>query len=198
MIALSILNLGNLSNIYGSELGSLSLDADEKFDGVKDAATDISRTVSRRDIATQMSPEGSIFSSPERKPSFSPSSPTVLPIVELQSVNSSKLEIRDVQVDERVTMTRWSKKHRGRIPGKGSENVDGWKKKAVEAHSSAWEVSETAKSISKYVHLTVVLFMSPVFCYDRKNIMQDSFEVTGAFGILSIRMLKIRNSKIPP
>lgn len=70
MIALSILNLGNLSNIYGFDLGSLSLDADEKFDGVKDAATDISRTVSRRDIATQMSPEGSIFSSPERKPSF--------------------------------------------------------------------------------------------------------------------------------
>lgn len=145
--------MGRSASVHGcSELlnqSSLRDSRDEKFDGVKDAATDISRTVSRRDIATQMSPEGSIFSSPERKPSFSPSSPTVLPIVELQSVNSSKLEIRDVQVDERVTMTRWSKKHRGRIPGKGSENVDGWKKKAVEAHSSAWEVSETAKSISK-------------------------------------------------
>lgn len=146
--------MGRSASVHGcSELlnqSSLRDSRDEKFDGVKDAATDISRTVSRRDIATQMSPEGSIFSSPERKPSFSPSSPTVLPIVELQSVNSSKLEIRDVQVDERVTMTRWSKKHRGRIPGKGSENVDGWKKKAVEAHSSAWEVSETAKSISKF------------------------------------------------
>lgn len=101
-------------------------------------------------MATQMSPEGSIASSPKRKPSFSPSSPSILPIGELQSVNSSRLEIRDVQVDERVTMTRWSKKHRGRIPGKVSENVEsGWKKKAAEACSSAWEVSETAKSISK-------------------------------------------------
>ena len=167
------------------------MDADEKFDGVKDAATDISRTASRRDMATQMSPESSNPASPERKLSFSPSS-SVLPIVELQSANSSKLEIRDVQVDERVTMTRWSKKHRSRIPGKCSENVDGWKKKVVEARSSAWEVSETTKSISKYVHFNVVLFMSYVFCLVRNSITQD-----WALGILSISMLKIRNGKIP-
>lgn len=167
------------------------MDADEKFDGVKDAATDISRTVSRRDMATQMSPESSNPASPERRPSFSPSS-SVLQIVELQSVNSSKLEIRDVQVDERVTMTRWSKKHRSRIPGKCSENIDGWKKKVVEARSSAWEVSETAKSISKYVDLDVVLFMSPVVCSDRNDIIQDL-----AVGILSISMLNIINGKIP-
>ncbi|KAA8537761.1 hypothetical protein F0562_027659 [Nyssa sinensis] len=82
---------------------------DEKLDGVKDAATNISRAVSRRDMATQMSPD----------------------------------------VDEQVTVTRWSKKHKARFPGKGSENIDDGKKKAVEAQSSAWEVSETAKSISK-------------------------------------------------
>ncbi|GMP44262.1 hypothetical protein CsSME_00013276 [Camellia sinensis var. sinensis] len=114
----------------------------------KDAATNISRDVSRRDMATQMSPEGSPYSSPRRL-SFSPSTPSVFPIVELESPKTSKLEVRDVQVDERVTVTRWSKKHRARFPGRGSENVDDWKKKAVEVRSSAWEVSEAAKSISK-------------------------------------------------
>ncbi|XP_059636578.1 uncharacterized protein LOC132278728 isoform X2 [Cornus florida] len=113
-------------------------------------ATDISRDVSRRDMATQMSPEGSLHSSSQRNLSFSPSTPSVLPIVELQSVHSPKSEVRDVQVDERVTVTRWSKKQRARFPGKGSENIDAWKRKAVGARSSAWEVSETTNSISKF------------------------------------------------
>ena len=49
---------------------------------------------------------------PEGRPSFSPSTPSALPIMELLSIHSSESEVRDVQVDERVTMTRWSKKHR--------------------------------------------------------------------------------------
>ncbi|GMP71647.1 hypothetical protein CsSME_00029976 [Camellia sinensis var. sinensis] len=77
----------------------------EKFDSDKDAATNISRDVSRRDMATQMSPEGSPYSSSSRL-SFSPSTPSVLPIVELESPKTSKLEVRDIQVDERVTVTR--------------------------------------------------------------------------------------------
>ncbi|KAL6995502.1 hypothetical protein U1Q18_005637 [Sarracenia purpurea var. burkii] len=115
----------------------------------------ISRAVSRRDMATQMSPDGSPHSSPWRRPSFSLSSSSVLPIVELGGVQSSILEVRDVQVDERVqvnervTLTRWSKKHRVRFLGKDSENVDDRKKKAVEVRSSAWEVSEAERSISK-------------------------------------------------
>lgn len=123
--------------------------ADEKLDGVKDAATDISRVVSRRDMATQMSPVGSNHSSPTRKPSFSTSTPSVLPSVELQSVPSSRSETRDVQVDERVTVTRWSKKHRARNHGKSSQVVDDWRKKAADTLSSGWDVSEAGKSISK-------------------------------------------------
>ncbi|KAH8516441.1 hypothetical protein H0E87_004696 [Populus deltoides] len=122
---------------------------DEKFDGVKDAATDISRDVSRRDMATQMSPEGSNHSSPTRQPSFSVSTPSSLPIVELQGFNSSKSEVRDVQVDERVTVTRWSKKHRARNHGKSSEIVDDWRKEAADALSSGLDVSEAGESISK-------------------------------------------------
>lgn len=101
-------------------------------------------------MATQMSPEGSPQSSSRQQSSFSPSTTPILPIVEVQSINSYlKPEIRDVQVDERVTVTRWSKKNRVRVPGRGSGNADDWKRKAVEIRSAGWDVSETAKSISK-------------------------------------------------
>ncbi|KAJ8771765.1 hypothetical protein K2173_026942 [Erythroxylum novogranatense] len=122
---------------------------DEKLDGVKDAVTNVSRAVSRRDMATQMSPDGSNQSSPSQRASFSASVPSALPIIEMQSIYSSKSEVRDVQVDERVTVTRWSKKHRARNSWKSSDIVDGWRKKAADAPSSAWDVSEAAKSISK-------------------------------------------------
>ncbi|GMH04031.1 hypothetical protein Nepgr_005870 [Nepenthes gracilis] len=126
---------------------SLTTLQDEKVDDLKDDAT-ISQPVSRRDMATQMSPTGSSNSSPRRS-LFSPSTPSILPVVEVQDFSSSKAEVRDVQVDERVTVTRWSKKHKSQIPSKASEDVTDWKMMAVEACSSAWEVSETARNISK-------------------------------------------------
>ncbi|KAG8632628.1 uncharacterized protein LOC110606917 isoform X2 [Manihot esculenta] len=122
---------------------------DEKLDGMKNAATDITSAVSRRDIATQMSPEGSNHSSPSRRASFSVSSPSALTILELQGMHSTKSEVRDVQVDEKVTVTKGSKKHRARTQGKRSEIVDDWRKKSADARSSGWDVSEAAKSISK-------------------------------------------------
>ncbi|KAL0432506.1 UNVERIFIED_CONTAM: hypothetical protein Slati_2584900 [Sesamum latifolium] len=123
---------------------------DEKYDGTEDAANNISRAVSRRDMATQMSPESSIQSSPRRLASFSLATPSILPVAESQSTNTSRPDIRDVPVDERVTMTRWSKKNRGKTPGRGSRNADDWKRKAVNIRSASWEVSaETSKSISK-------------------------------------------------
>ncbi|XP_044510270.1 uncharacterized protein LOC123228854 [Mangifera indica] len=120
---------------------------EEKIGELKDAATDISRTISRRDMATQMSPNGSTHSSPKRQP-FS-SAPTALPSLELQSVHSSKSQVRDVQVDERVTVTRWSKKNRAQICGKTSEIVDDWRKNSVDSQTSAWDITESSKSISK-------------------------------------------------
>ncbi|CAN1191957.1 Remorin 4.1 [Linum perenne] len=122
---------------------------ENRVENVKDTATDISRVVSRRDMATQMSPASSNHSSPSKRLSFTASSPPALPIVEMQSVQSSKSEVRDVQVDERVTVTRWSRKHRSGSHSKGSDIVDDWRKKVVACRSSAWEVSETTKSISK-------------------------------------------------
>ncbi|XP_052885700.1 uncharacterized protein LOC108483607 isoform X5 [Gossypium arboreum] len=127
-----------------------SQDADENLDTVKDAATDISRTVSRRDMATQMSPQGSTCSSPKESASFSLFTPSPLPIMELQSIHASKSEVRDVQIDERVTMTRWSKKHRAGNTAKSSQIVDDWRKKAADTRTPTWDVTETAKCVSKF------------------------------------------------
>ncbi|CAN1819755.1 hypothetical protein LINPERHAP1_LOCUS28828 [Linum perenne] len=122
---------------------------EDKVDCVEDAATDISRVVSRRDMATQMSPASSNHSSPSKRLSLMDSTPSALPIVEVQSFQSPRSEVRDVQVDETVTVTRWSRKHRGsNNHSKGSEIVD-WRKKVVGCRSSAWEVSETSTNFSK-------------------------------------------------
>ncbi|XP_050208642.1 uncharacterized protein LOC126658747 [Mercurialis annua] len=121
---------------------------DEKLHDLKDASADLS-SVSRRDMATQMSPEGSGHSSPTMRQSFSASTHSALPIVEVQSIHSSKSAVRDVQVDERVTVTRWSKKHSSRNRGKSSGNVDDWRKKSADSRTSCWDVSEAAKSLSK-------------------------------------------------
>ncbi|XP_057516882.1 uncharacterized protein LOC130798049 isoform X2 [Amaranthus tricolor] len=129
---------------------SLISSQDERVDATKDAATNVSRAVSRRDMATQMSPEGSCHSSPRRS-SFSSFTPSILPIVEVQSIGPSKPEVRDVQIDERVTVTQWSKKYRGQNPSKEPKDVDEWKSKAVDPRSSALEASETVKSLSKNI-----------------------------------------------
>lgn len=128
----------------------LRITQDGKIGGVMDTATNISRDVSRRDMATQMSPEGSPYSSPRRRNSISLSS-SMLPVAELQQIHTSKADVRDVQVDDQVSLSRWSKKSRARIPGRrsGSEMVDDWKRKALEVRSADWEVSEMTKSLSK-------------------------------------------------
>lgn len=129
-------------------LSTLPMSQDESGDDIQDEANVVSRVISRRDMATQMSPEASPSSSPIRQSSFSPSTPSILPLVELQNVPSSKAEMRDVPIDERVTVTRWSKKQKARIPGRSME-LDDWKRKAMEIRSSGWDVSDTSTSISK-------------------------------------------------
>ncbi|KZV54576.1 hypothetical protein F511_01374 [Dorcoceras hygrometricum] len=128
---------------------SLAGHQDENCNGFEDAANNISRDISRRDMATQMSPDSSIQSSSERRSSFSLATPSILPLVEFESKHASKPEIRDVPVDEPVTMTRWSKKNRSKNFGRGCGYTDDWKRKAVNFGSATWEVSvETSKSIS--------------------------------------------------
>ncbi|KAG1366637.1 hypothetical protein COCNU_13G004270 [Cocos nucifera] len=120
---------------------------DVKLESTREAATMISPVFLRKDVATQMSPEGSTSTSPKKRHFFSPSPQSAHPIQELES-HLSKLEVRDVQVDDRVTVTRWSKKHTGRGSDRCSTNIIEWKKKTAEAKS--FEVADTAKSMSRY------------------------------------------------
>lgn len=133
--------------------------ADEKIDGIEEESTLISRAVSRRDMATQMSPDGSTHSSPREGLSFSSSPLSFLPKVDPDSFHSSKLEVRDVQVDDRVTMTRWSRKHGARGPEKGFANVEDIKKKSMETRASTYDVSDASKCMAKYLFFALYLVM---------------------------------------
>lgn len=124
-------------------------------DGSKDASIMISRVMSRRDVATQMSPDGTPHSSPKRT-CFSPSLPSLLPIIEQQSHHN--IEVRDVEVDGRVTVTRWSRKHGARAPRKENGDVKDRKKKSSETQISGWEITETG--VSKYALFASFFFVS--------------------------------------
>lgn len=115
----------------------------------KDMETNIFRVVSKRDMATQIRSKASHESSPMRCSSSPAERPSIQPIMEAQSVHSSKIDIRNVIVDDQVTLTRWRKKHKVRIPGGSLDIVDYRKSKPVGMHSDVWEVSETAHSLSK-------------------------------------------------
>ncbi|KAL6527383.1 hypothetical protein OROGR_016473 [Orobanche gracilis] len=122
--------------------------SDEKCE---DGANNISLAVSRRDMATQMSPESSSQSSPiNHSPSFSLTTSTIQHVVESQNMHSNKPEIRDVPVDERVTMTRCPRNNKCKINlAKGSRNGGDWKREDVNFQPGSWEVvPETPKSFS--------------------------------------------------
>uniref|UniRef100_K3YGR4 Remorin C-terminal domain-containing protein n=1 Tax=Setaria italica TaxID=4555 RepID=K3YGR4_SETIT len=120
---------------------------DGQIESIKDSAASSTPVIVRKDVATQTSPDISRSSSSNMRSSFSRSL-SAQQVKELESC-FSKLEIRDVQVDDRVTLTRWSKKHVTRGFDKNATNIIEWKKKTMESKSSAWEVKETAKCISK-------------------------------------------------
>ncbi|KAG8087421.1 hypothetical protein GUJ93_ZPchr0010g7740 [Zizania palustris] len=120
---------------------------DEQTDITKDSATSRKSAILRKDVATQTSPEQSRSTSPSRRHSFS-CSLSVQQVKELESC-FSKLEIKGVQMDDRVTLTRWSKKHATQGSEKNSTNIIQLKKRSMESKSSAWAVAGTAKCISK-------------------------------------------------
>ncbi|KAK1372242.1 Remorin, C-terminal protein [Heracleum sosnowskyi] len=121
-----------------SDFSTVSSGDDEKLDDSEDPETEKSSHVeSRRDMATQMSPEGS----QSGRLSFV-ISPPVVPFPEDQRSNySAKLEVRDVQVDKGVTVTRQSRKDGTRISKTRSPDV----KDIV----SSWNTTEASKKTSK-------------------------------------------------
>ncbi|KAL2522756.1 Remorin family protein [Forsythia ovata] len=90
---------------------SMPSSQDDKLDSTKKDEAAVSWDVSRRDMATQMSPEGSTHSASKGRLSFS-SLPFPIPgLVEPHSNHLAKDEVRDVQVDKGFTVARQSKKH---------------------------------------------------------------------------------------
>ncbi|CAI9780773.1 unnamed protein product [Fraxinus pennsylvanica] len=85
---------------------SLSSSQDDKLDGTKEEETIVSRVVSRRDMATQMSPIDSTDSSPKGSLSFSVFPSSVPTSLEPHINHSARDGVRDVQVDEATTIAR--------------------------------------------------------------------------------------------
>ncbi|EEF38786.1 uncharacterized protein LOC8262905 [Ricinus communis] len=117
---------------------------DEKVDGINDAENTVTRVISRRDMATQMSPEGSTCSSPRERSSSPPSIPPVE-----QSDHPAKLEIREVQVDKRATLVSRTTRHGSRRSKKGLPDVQDINQNASDSRISLWNVSEASSEFSK-------------------------------------------------
>ncbi|XP_076914321.1 uncharacterized protein LOC143573283 isoform X2 [Bidens hawaiensis] len=104
----------------------------------------IAQDASRRDMATQMSPESSPTSSPTKPPSSS------ILTVDLQHVRSSKSDIRDVQVDDQITLTPY-RRSKSNVEvdrkNKGLDMRESFSKvQREEAKIIAWENLQKAKA----------------------------------------------------
>ncbi|XP_015066047.1 uncharacterized protein LOC107011175 [Solanum pennellii] len=95
----------------------------------------ISCAVLRRDMATQMSSDDSTHTSPQERSSSIP------PGVEQIKQHSTKVEIRDVQVDKGAPISGLSRKSRVRKPKKELPDIS--------APISPWDVVDGAKSMTK-------------------------------------------------
>ncbi|RLN07101.1 hypothetical protein C2845_PM11G24750 [Panicum miliaceum] len=120
---------------------------DNKHQGHGDATSVISSPIIKKDVATQMSPEDSISSSPKARHSCS-SLPSGHLLREANS-HTPKPEIRDVQVDDQVTVTRWSKRHVTRGSDKRSTNIIEWRKKTTETRAPSFDEKERERCMSK-------------------------------------------------
>lgn len=107
----------------------------------------ISSPIIKKDVATQMSPEDSISSSPKARHSCS-SLPSGHLLKEANN-HMPKPEIRDVQVDDQVTVTRWSKRHVTRGSDKRSTNIIEWRKKTIDTRAPSFDEKERESCMSK-------------------------------------------------
>jgi hypothetical protein len=109
--------------------------------------------ITRKDVATQTSPCESVNSSPKSTPLFISSSNSTMAnqIEEELESHFTELKIENsFKADNRVTLTRWSKKHVVQGPDKCLTNIIEWKRRTVEAKATPWQVTKNANCISKY------------------------------------------------
>ncbi|XP_044950970.1 uncharacterized protein LOC123401272 isoform X3 [Hordeum vulgare subsp. vulgare] len=121
---------------------------DDVLQGQQGATPAISSPIIKKDVATQMSPDDSIISSSPKARHSCSSLPSGHAIRESNS-HTPKVEVRDVQVDDQVTVTRWSKRHVTRGSDKRSTNIVEWRKKTTEARAPSFDEKERERCISK-------------------------------------------------
>lgn len=124
---------------------------DEKLREVNDGESGISHNVSRRDMATQMSSDssGSSHSSPKERASISSSPLSMVPSSERNDHHPSKMEIREVQVDKRVTMTNRSRRHGSRVAKKETPDVEDFYHTDEAASSTCMDISDATSGVCK-------------------------------------------------
>ncbi|KAK1620128.1 hypothetical protein QYE76_025645 [Lolium multiflorum] len=122
--------------------------ADDSLQGPQDETSLISSPIIKKDVATQMSPDDSIISSSPKARHSCSSLPSGHAIRE-PSNNTPKVEVRDVEVDDQVTVTRWSKRHITRGSDKRSTNIVEWRKKTTEPRAPSFDEKERESCISK-------------------------------------------------
>ncbi|GAA0183116.1 hypothetical protein LIER_30588 [Lithospermum erythrorhizon] len=114
---------------------------DGKNIGANETENMVSRVVSRRDMATQMSPDGSNHSSPGRKTLGSTVPRSVSSAKDQQHDRSSKDDIRDVQVDKGTNANMQLKKSRHRKTKRNTSDA--------QTPAPVWDVTQAAKDTSK-------------------------------------------------
>ncbi|CAN1220948.1 Remorin 4.1 [Linum grandiflorum] len=109
---------------------------DERVEELMEGEMAVSRVISRRDMATQMSPD-------------SHSSPRGSPISSESSEHPPKMEIREVQVDKKVTMTSCSMKLSSSSMRRLPCSVDFHENAIVATNSSSWDIAEAVSDLSR-------------------------------------------------
>lgn len=109
-------------------------------------------------MATQMSPDNSSsHSSTRERSSFGHSPPSFLPLPAVDNNDHpSKLDIREVQIDKRATVTNRSK-HGSRRTKKCEPDFEGFYRNSAPASALSLDISEAATRISKYVFIAFFL-----------------------------------------
>ncbi|KAM0903820.1 hypothetical protein ACQ4PT_018423 [Festuca glaucescens] len=121
---------------------------DDSLQGAQGETPLISSPIIKKDVATQMSPDDSIISSSPKARHSCSSLPSGHAIREPNN-HTPKVEVRDVEVDDQVTVTRWSKRHITRGSDKRSTNIVEWRKKATEPRAPSFDEKERESCISK-------------------------------------------------
>ncbi|XP_010531240.1 PREDICTED: uncharacterized protein LOC104807584 [Tarenaya hassleriana] len=126
---------------------SSSSSKDKKQEDGKEGEMALSPVVSRRDMATQMSPDAT---SPNQSPGEREASPVVVSVIEPQNGSLCRQqEVREVKIDRRARMIKHPKRRVCRVSKREPPEVEDDVYMNSGASGSLWDISEPAMSLSK-------------------------------------------------